>query len=64
MDVAIEKMDEKNIAILKELFNTVYYILKEEKPFSDLPGLLTLQIKNKSALSRLLSYKSDQACRR
>lgn len=64
MDTAIRKMNTANRAILIKLFNTVYYVLKSEDPFTSLPRLLDLQIKNGSDLTRLTSYKSDQACRR
>ena len=64
MDNMIDQLNERNRDILIKLFNTVYFILKFEEPFSALPRLLALQIKNGSSLSRLTSYRSDQACRR
>ena len=64
MDTMMRKLNEQNKDILIKLFNTVYFILKYEEPFSALPRQLALQIKNGSSLSRLSSYKSDQACRR
>ncbi|KAJ4948497.1 hypothetical protein JOQ06_020031 [Pogonophryne albipinna] len=38
--------------------------MKNEEPFTSLPRLLDLQIKNRSDLQRLTSYRTDQACRR
>lgn len=64
MDVIIQALNEQNAELLKKLFNTVYFILKYEEPFTSLPRLLGLQVKNGSDLHRLLSYKTDQACRR
>lgn len=64
MDDAIRALNEANRAVILKLFNTVYFILKNEEPFSALPRLLTLQAKNGSDLQRLTSYRSDQACRR
>ncbi len=64
IDFALRRLNEENQEILLKLFNTVYYILKEELPFVCLPSLVRLQKKNGSDLRKLLSYTSDQACRR
>ncbi|KAL5012048.1 hypothetical protein ScPMuIL_010599 [Solemya velum] len=64
MDRALRALSESNKNIMLKLFNTVYFILKYEEPFTALPRLLSLQIKNGSELGKLLSYRSDQACRR
>ena len=64
MDIAIRAMNEANKTVLKKLFNTAYFILKYEEPFTAFRRLLALQEKNGSDLSRLLNYRSDQACRR
>ena len=64
IDLIIQALTENNKAVLKKLFNTVYFVLKYEEPFTSLPRLLSLQVKNGSDLHKLISYKSDQACRR
>ena len=40
------QMAEKDKEILRACFNTAYYLVKQEQPFSDYPGLLNLQYKN------------------
>ncbi|KAM3850348.1 zinc finger protein 862-like [Diretmus argenteus] len=64
MNRAIRQLNAANYEILVKLLNTAYYVLINEEPFTSLPHLLELQIKNSSDLQRLTSYKSDQACRR
>ncbi len=64
MDDVMQRLGEENREVLVKLFNTVYFILQEEMPFTSLPRLIKLQQKNGSALDRLISYCSDQACRR
>ena len=42
----LRKMCEKDKASLRVKFNSVYYLAKKERPFSDYPDLLVLQTKN------------------
>ena len=58
------KLGEKHKVVLIHLFNIIYHINKAERPFSDLPGLLKLQVKNGSDLGLLKSYESAKACSR
>ena len=64
MDTLLRNISKENVAILEQLFNTVYYIIHHEEPFTALPRLLQLQKKNGSELKRLLSYANDVACAR
>ena len=64
MDNVLRHLEERNKKVLIELFDHVYYILKYEKPFTDLVGLLQLAKKHNSQLTRLQSYANDQAARR
>ena len=64
LDKIALKLGEKHKVVLIHLFNTIYHINKAERPFSDLPGLLKLQVKNGSDLGLLKSYESAKACSR
>ena len=64
IDIAMHRLNDNNKGILMKLFNTVYFILKMEMPFTSLSSLLALQKKNGSDLQKLQSYNTDQACRR
>ncbi len=64
MDIIIRQLNQQNTVILEKLFNTVYFVLRTEQPFTSLPKLLSLQRKNGSDLEKLKSYDSDNACRR
>lgn len=44
-----------------KLFNTAYYIAKNERPFSDFNQLCTLQVKNGVTLAE--TYLNDKCCR-
>ena len=46
---------------LRVLFRTAFYIAKEEKPFSDFPGLCQLQALNGVNIQQ--QYVNDKACR-
>ncbi|KAJ8318510.1 hypothetical protein KUTeg_003601 [Tegillarca granosa] len=64
MDVVIQKIGDKNKIILSHMFNTAYFVLKEELPFTKFPSLVRLQVKNGSDLGRIQSYVNDKACAR
>ena len=64
MDNIIRAMNEQQKILIKKLFNTVYFSMKYEEPYSALPRLLSLQKKNGSDIAKLTSYNSAQACRR
>ena len=64
LDQVVLKLGEQNKQVLIYLFNTVYFINKQERPFSDIEPLLALQVKNRSDLKKLLSYNSPKACSR
>ena len=64
MDVHIRELEAENFDVLRKLFNTAYFVCKEEMSFSSFPSLIRLQKKNGSDLKRLGSYCNDQACRR
>ena len=64
MDVVMRNIHDSHREVLRQLFNTAYFILKEEMPFASFPSLLLLQKKNGSDLRKLDSYCNDQACRR
>ena len=64
LDRAIVQVQRQHLDILRKLFNTVYFVVKEEMPFTSFPQLIKLQKKNGSDLVRLESYATDQACRR
>ena len=42
----LTKMGEKDLETLRICFNSAYYLVKPERPFSDYPNLITLQHKN------------------
>ncbi|CAH1264085.1 ZNF862 [Branchiostoma lanceolatum] len=44
-----------------KLFNTAYYVAREEAPFTSFPKLVGLQVKNGQALGE--TYRNDQGCR-
>jgi len=64
MDIALKKLSEKNVKILKKVFNTAYSVLKSELPFKVYETMMNLQVKNESDIAQLSSYRSDNACRR
>ena len=53
------KMGEKDLETLRICFNSAYYLVKQECPFSDYPNLITLQHKN--GIKKFQSYKMDRA---
>ena len=46
MEVALQHMAREDLANMKRLFNTAFYLVQAERPFSDFPGLLQLQARN------------------
>ena len=55
----LTKMGEKDLETLRICFNSAYYLLKQERPFSDYPNLITLQHKNR--IKKFQSYVTDRA---
>ena len=46
MEVALQHMAHEELDQMKKLFNTAFYLVQAERPFSDFPGLLHLQVRN------------------
>ena len=46
MEVAVQQMEREELEHIRRLFNTVFYLVEAERPFSDFPGLLQLQKHN------------------
>ena len=55
----LTKMGEKDLETLRICFNSAYYLLKQERPFSDYPNLITLQHKNR--IKKFQSHVTDRA---
>ena len=55
----LTKKGEKDLETLRICFNSAYYLLKQERPFSDYPNLITLQHKNR--IKKFQSYVTDRA---
>ena len=53
------KMGEKDLETLRICFNSAYYLVKQEHPFSDYPNLVTLQHEN--GIKKFQSYVADRA---
>ena len=53
------KMGEKDLETLGICFNSAYYLVKQERPFSDYPNFITLQHKND--IKKCQSYMTDRA---
>lgn len=62
LDIAVRKLNKKQREKLSVCFNTEYWVVKNEMPFTVYPSLLDLQQVNGVRLAK--SFKSDQACRR
>ena len=58
---AVAQMSEEMLGRMVSLFNTANYVAMEEKPFSELEALTTLQIKNGSQLGE--QYTNRKACK-
>jgi hypothetical protein len=64
MDYAIKNVNKEQLNVLEKLFNTAYFIYKNELPFTMFPKQISLLVKigiNKIGGDR---FKSDNACRR
>ena len=46
MEVALQSMEREELAQMKRLFNTAFYLVSAERPFRDFPELLRLQRMN------------------
>ena len=57
---AIKKMCAEDKNACQILFNSAYYLAKQERPFSDFPDLLKLQEKNKTPGIKEC-YRNDRA---
>ena len=55
----LAKMAESDKETMRVCFNTVYYLAKLERPFSNFPQLLSLQQKN--GVKQFENYKNDRA---
>lgn len=55
----LAKMAETDKETMRVCFNTVYYLAKQERPFSDYPELLSLQQKN--GVKKFESNNNDRA---
>ena len=55
----LTKMGEKDLETLRLCFNSAYCLVKQERPFSDYPNLITLQHKN--SIKKFQSYVTDRA---
>ena len=54
----LTKMEEKDLETLRICFNSAYYLVKQERPFSDYANLITLQHKN--SIKKFQSYMTDR----
>lgn len=55
MELAIQKMEKEEVEQMKSLFNTAFYLVAAERPFSDFPALLQLQRLNGLPLGKTYS---------
>ena len=55
----LTKLGEKDLETLRICFNSAYHLVKQERPFSDYPDLITLQHKN--GIKKFRSYVTDRA---
>ena len=58
----LQKMEMQFEHCMVNAFHVAYYIAKNEKPYSDFPGLIALNVRTGSQMP--LWYKSDIACNR
>ncbi|CAM4409992.1 unnamed protein product [Lepidochelys kempii] len=54
LTTVINKVTEKNIAIISKIFNIVYSLVKRNRPMSDMEDEVELQIKNETDLGNCL----------
>ena len=52
------KIGEKELETLRICFNSAYYLIKQERPFSDYANLITLQHKN--GIKKFQSYETHR----
>ena len=55
----LTKMGQKDLETLRICFNSEYYLVKQERSFSDYPNLITLQHKN--SIKKFHSYVTERA---
>lgn len=60
MPKQIIKLSDLNLKTTEYVFNTAYYIAKNQRPYSDLPKLIDLLSKNSLSMRRIL--QSDKSC--
>jgi len=60
LDVLLKKIPEPVMTKMKKLFNTAYYVARNEKPFSDFSKLCELQNLNGAAMGS--TYLNDHGC--
>ena len=53
------RMGAQDKEMLRVCFNSIYCILKQERPYTDYPGVLELQFKN--GIKKFQSYNNDRA---
>ena len=58
----VKQMEKEAEDQIIRLFNTAYFICKQEKTFTDYPSLIVLQEMNGLNMGNF--YRSDNACRR
>ena len=64
MDAIIRSLGESQSSIVKKFFNTAFFVMAYEMPWTSYSRLLNLQVKNGSDIAKLESYQSDKACAR
>ena len=62
MDHQLRNMNAREVDTMVRLFNTAYFIVKEEAPFITYPKLVSLQLRNGAKMGG--QYQNDNACRR
>jgi hypothetical protein len=60
IDCQVENMHEKHFSTTEKVFRTVYKIVKNQRPFVDLPHEVDLQVLNGISLGKILH--SDKTC--
>ena len=61
---SIRVLQKDDNAKMCKLFNTAYYLCKQERPFSEFPGLLKFQMSQGVIVNLGETYKNDMACRK
>lgn len=60
MPIEVMKLSDINTKTTEYIFRTAYYIAKNQRPYSDMPKLIDLQMKNSLNMGRIL--QSDKSC--